>query len=133
MYAAHAVQVEVDPKPDASKSHDWRRPRTRPSHQPVNCLQQIEGGAVHAIGTTLMEELIVDSQGHMVNPNFHDYHIPTAMDAPEILASFVEAPHRKAPMAPRDGGDRDHVGAAGDRQRHRRPVGVRIRGSSHPI
>jgi carbon-monoxide dehydrogenase large subunit len=99
MYGAHAVQVEVDPKTGrvqvmrVAASADTGRPIN-----PVNCLQQIEGGAVHAIGTTLMEELIVDQQGHMVNPNFHDYRIPTAMDAPEILASFAEAPHREGPF-----------------------------------
>jgi len=99
MYGAHAVQVEVDPKTGrvqvkrVAASADTGRPIN-----PVNCLQQIEGGAVHAVGTTLMEELIVDRQGHMVNPNFHDYRIPTAMDAPEILASFAEAPHREGPF-----------------------------------
>jgi len=99
MYAAHAVQVEVDPKTGrvqvkrVAASADTGRPIN-----PINCLQQIEGGAVHAVGTTLMEELIVDQKGHMVNPNFHDYRIPTAMDAPEILASFAEAPHREGPF-----------------------------------
>ena len=99
MYGAHAVQVEVDPKTGRAQvtrmaaSADTGRPIN-----PVNCLQQIEGGAVHAIGTTMMEELILDRQGHMVNPNFHDYRIPTAMDAPEILASFAEAPHKEGPF-----------------------------------
>jgi carbon-monoxide dehydrogenase large subunit len=99
MYGAHAVRVEVDPKTGRvevtrmAAAADTGRPIN-----PVNCLQQIEGGAVHAIGTTLMEELIVDHQGRAVNPNFHDYRIPTAMDAPEILASFVEAPHREGPF-----------------------------------
>ena len=98
MYGAHAVRVEVDPRTGrvevtrVAAAADTGRPIN-----PVNCLQQIEGGALHAVGTTLMEELIVDPQGHMVNPNFHDYRIPTAMDAPEILASFVEAPHKEGP------------------------------------
>ena len=99
MYAAHAVRVEVDPKTGRVEvTRIAAAADTGRSINPVNCLQQIEGGAVHALGTTLMEELIVDKQGHMVNPNFHDYRIPTAMDAPEILASLVEAPHREGPF-----------------------------------
>lgn len=99
MYGAHAAQVEVDPRTGhvevtrLAAAADTGRPIN-----PVNCLQQIEGGALHAIGTTLLEELIVDDRGRMLNPNFHDYKIPTAMDAPEILASLVEAPHKDGPF-----------------------------------
>jgi carbon-monoxide dehydrogenase large subunit len=106
MYAAHAVQVEVDPRTGhvevarLAASADTGR-----AINPVNCLQQIEGGAVHAVGTTLLEELIVDEHGRMLNPNFHDYKLPTAMDAPEILPSLVEAPHKEGPFGAKGMGE----------------------------
>jgi carbon-monoxide dehydrogenase large subunit len=106
MYGAHAVQVEVDSRTGhvdvkrlaAAADTGW-------PINPVNCLQQIEGGAVHGIGTTLLEELIVDDRGRMLNPNFHDYKLPTAMDAPEILPSLAEAPHKEGPFGAKGMGE----------------------------
>lgn len=52
--------------------------------QPINpkmCEQQIEGGIVQAIGSTLYEEMIIES-GAVINPDFLDYKIPTTMDIP---------------------------------------------------
>jgi len=52
---------------------------------------QIEGAIVQAIGYTLMERLYFDEQGGVLNANFTDYVIPTAMDAPEVVKPvFVE-------------------------------------------
>lgn len=100
MYAAHAVEVEVDPgtgKVEVKRliaGVDAGR-----AINPTNCMQQIEGGALHAIGTAILEEVRLDAKGRMLNPNFHDYTIPTALDGPEqIQAILVEAPHREGPF-----------------------------------
>lgn len=45
---------------------------------------QIEGALAQAIGYTLMEKLYFDERGRVLNPNFTDYVIPTAMDMPEV-------------------------------------------------
>ena len=34
----------------------------------------------------------------MMNPNFRDYRIPTAVDAPEITSIIVEATHDEGPF-----------------------------------
>ena len=46
----------------------------------------------------MFEEVLLDKKGRMLNPNFHDYKMPTALDAPEIIAVLVEAPHREGPF-----------------------------------
>jgi carbon-monoxide dehydrogenase large subunit len=106
MYGAHAAEVEVDPETGRvevtrlAAAIDVGR-----AINPTNCLQQIEGGAVHAIGTTLLEDMVVDENGRLLNPNLHDYKMPTAMDAPEILPSFVEAHHQEGPYGAKGMGE----------------------------
>jgi CO/xanthine dehydrogenase Mo-binding subunit len=106
MYGAHAAEVEVDPETGrvevtrVAASIDVGR-----AINPANCLQQIEGGVVHGVGTTLLEEMVVDEEGHLLNPNFHDYKMPTAMDAPEVLPSLVEAYHKEGPYGAKGMGE----------------------------
>jgi carbon-monoxide dehydrogenase large subunit len=64
----------------------------------VACEGQIEGGVVQGIGTGIFEEVKYDDKGTMLNPNFRDYRIPTASDAPEIVPIIVEATHHEGPF-----------------------------------
>jgi CO/xanthine dehydrogenase Mo-binding subunit/aerobic-type carbon monoxide dehydrogenase small subunit (CoxS/CutS family) len=57
---------------------------------------QVEGGAAIGLGLALMEELRVED-GHVANPSFTDYLIPTALDVPPIVTEFVEVPEPGAP------------------------------------
>ena len=106
MYSAHAAEVEVDTETGkvAVKriiaASDMGR-----AINPINCLQQTEGGALHAMGCTMFEEVLLDKKGRMLNPNFHDYKMPTAVDAPEIIAVLVEAPHREGPFGAKGVGE----------------------------
>jgi len=44
---------------------------------------QVYGGMVMGLGYALAEKRVLDRQtGKMCNPNFHDYKLPTALDAP---------------------------------------------------
>mgnify|MGYP001772539779 CR=1 FL=1 len=45
---------------------------------------QLEGAIAQAVGYTLMEKLYFDEQGRVVNTNFMDYVLPTAMDMPKV-------------------------------------------------
>jgi putative selenate reductase molybdopterin-binding subunit len=51
---------------------------------------QVEGGMTQALGYALCEEMVYNSEGRMVNPNFRDYRIFMADEMPEILAHLVE-------------------------------------------
>ncbi len=52
---------------------------------------QVEGGVVMGLGQALIEEIVVDRKGRVLNPNFHDYKIPTTMDMPEFDSEIVDA------------------------------------------
>lgn len=52
---------------------------------------QIEGAVIQGLGYTLMEKLVFDQSGRIVNDNLTDYVIPSSLDVPEIEeAIFVE-------------------------------------------
>jgi carbon-monoxide dehydrogenase large subunit len=99
MYGAQAVDLEVDPETGKigivkiAAAHDVGK-----AINPVACEGQIEGGVVQGIGTAIFEEVKYDANGMMLNPNFRDYRIPTASDAPEVAPIIVEATHDEGPF-----------------------------------
>jgi CO/xanthine dehydrogenase Mo-binding subunit len=50
---------------------------------------QLEGAILQAIGYTLMEQLYFDEKGNIINVNFTDYVLPTAMDSPEVSKPVI--------------------------------------------
>jgi CO/xanthine dehydrogenase Mo-binding subunit len=99
MYGAQAVDLEVDPETGKIRvikiaaAHDVGK-----AINPKACEGQIEGGVVQGMGTAVFEEVKFDTSGNMLNPNFRDYRIPTASDAPEIVPIIVEATHDEGPF-----------------------------------
>ncbi len=57
---------------------------------------QIEGGIVQGLGWGLLEGLAFD-QGVVLNDNFLDYKIPTALDAPELVPVLINVPSPQGP------------------------------------
>jgi xanthine dehydrogenase YagR molybdenum-binding subunit len=52
---------------------------------------QCLGGMVWGIGSALTEELVFDRRdGHIVNPDLAEYHLPVSMDVPELDLVLVE-------------------------------------------
>ncbi|MBI2303699.1 MAG: molybdopterin-dependent oxidoreductase [Chloroflexi bacterium] len=100
MYATQAAEVEVDPETGRVHvlklvaAHDLGK-----TINPVTSVQQIEGGIITGLGSTLFEELLFDGAGVTLNPDFANYKIPTAMDVPPIQPILVEdAPHPDGPF-----------------------------------
>jgi len=58
---------------------------------------QIEGGVGMGLGFALTEKLMMDEEGHVLNPNFADYKLPTSMDVPETEPVIVEIPAAYGP------------------------------------
>ena len=58
---------------------------------------QIEGGIAQGLGLAVMEEIVL-RDGKMRNPSFTDYLLPTALDAPEVVATMIEEPEPQAPL-----------------------------------
>ncbi|HEX4620827.1 MAG TPA: molybdopterin cofactor-binding domain-containing protein, partial [Myxococcaceae bacterium] len=71
---------------------------------PATLVGQVEGGVVQGLGYALMEELkVVD--GKCLNPNFTDYLIPSAVDAPPIDTLLVELPFSRGPYGAKGVGE----------------------------
>ncbi len=66
---------------------------------------QIEGAVAQALGYALFEEVLIDDQGRVRNPNFLDYKIATAMDMPELVTLLVPAPEPTGPYGAKAAGE----------------------------
>jgi carbon-monoxide dehydrogenase large subunit len=67
---------------------------------------QIVGGIMQGISTVLYEDMRFDHRGKMLNPNFTDYKIPTALDVPdEIVPIIIEVPQPDGPYGARGMGE----------------------------
>jgi xanthine dehydrogenase D subunit len=71
---------------------------------PLSVTGQIEGGIAQGLGLAVMEEIIVEN-GKVRNPSFTDYLLPTALDAPFVLATFIEEPDPQAPLGAKGVGE----------------------------
>ncbi|HJX23925.1 MAG TPA: xanthine dehydrogenase family protein molybdopterin-binding subunit [Candidatus Bathyarchaeia archaeon] len=97
-YSATVSEVEVD-----METGQVRVLNVTPVYDPgrvINLLTaegQVEGGVVQGTGYAIMEELM-HKEGYVQNPNLADYYIPTSMDSPEIVPTFVEHPFKRGPF-----------------------------------
>lgn len=57
------------------------------------------------IGYALMEELLVDDRGRILNPGFRAYRIPTAADMPPMEVFLVEAEDPYGPFGAKGVGE----------------------------
>jgi len=72
---------------------------------PRICRGQATGGSVMGIGYALMEELLIDERGKILNPNFRTYRIPTAADVPPTEVFLIEAPDPYGPFGAKGVGE----------------------------
>jgi len=74
---------------------------------------QIVGGMLQGLATVLYEDMRFDDKGKLLNPNFTDYKIPTAMDIPdEIIPIIIETPQPDGPFGARGVGEHTMIPAA---------------------
>ncbi len=74
---------------------------------------QITGGLLQGLATVLYEDMRYDDKGKLLNPNFTDYKIPTAMDVPdEIVPIIIEVPQPDGPFGARGVGEHTMLPAA---------------------
>ena len=93
-FAAQFCEVEVNTRTGEIRilrflgAHDSGRGMNRLTYD-----NQVFGGITMGIGLALTEERILDQNtGKMVNANFHDYKIPTALDVPTEMTSLAIDP-----------------------------------------
>jgi 4-hydroxybenzoyl-CoA reductase alpha subunit len=89
-FACQIAEVEVDPDTGQVTvtnfigAHDVGR-----AINPMATEGQIRGGVTQGLGWTLMEDMAYEN-GKLINPDFVDYIVPSALDVPEIIPILVE-------------------------------------------
>ena len=94
-FAAQFAEVEVDTRTGTVRvlrmlaAHDSGRVMSRLTYE-----NQVFGGITMGLGHALTEQRVLDRRtGKMVNANWHDYAIPTALDVPADLTCLPIDPH----------------------------------------
>jgi xanthine dehydrogenase molybdenum-binding subunit len=104
-FGAHIVDVEVDPETGQVTLLRYTVVQDvgRAIH-PAQVEGQMQGGTVQGIGWALYEGYEYQD-GQLLNPNFLDYKLPTALDVPSIETVIVEVPYLKHPYGVRGVGE----------------------------
>ena len=103
--AAHRAVVDVDP--ELGLVRVVRVDTAQDVGKVLNpqaLLGQVEGGIMQGVGLAVMEELVIDN-GVIRNPNFTDYLLPTFLDAPSVVARFIEEPDNWGPFGAKGAGE----------------------------
>jgi carbon-monoxide dehydrogenase large subunit len=111
---AAAVEVEIDKEtgrvriPRAVLAVDVGK-----AINPGLVRDQVVGGLVQGIATALYEDMRFDEKGRLLNANFADYKIPTALDIPEkVIPILVEVAQPDGPYGARGIGEHTMIPAA---------------------
>ena len=92
-FGAHACVVDVDV--ETGKVQVVRYVAVDdcgPAVNPMLIEGQVHGGAVHAIGQALYEQIVYDDDGQLVTGTFVDYALPSAADVPSFETDRTETP-----------------------------------------
>jgi putative selenate reductase molybdopterin-binding subunit len=65
---------------------------------PITAAGQVEGGLAQALGFAHSEEMVYDSEGHIVNTRFGPYRVYTAKETPAIDVIFVQTDEPSGPF-----------------------------------
>jgi 4-hydroxybenzoyl-CoA reductase subunit alpha len=66
---------------------------------------QVEGAVVMGTGETIMEDVVYDERGTILNPDLHHYLMMTIKDAPEILSGVVDSYEPEGPYGAKEVGE----------------------------
>lgn len=66
---------------------------------------QMQGSLSMGLGEALFEEVKFDDKGRILNPNFGEYKIPTALDMPSIKTILVESDEPNGPFGAKEVGE----------------------------
>ncbi len=89
--AAHFADLEVDT--DTGQVEILNYVQVQDSGRLINpevCENQLSGGYYQGLGFSLIEELVYDDDGRILNPNFENYKIWRCADLPDPELIFVE-------------------------------------------
>lgn len=112
-WGVNAIEVEVDTLTGSTKiAGAWGVYDVGVAIDETVIHGQMQGGMIQGIGYASMEQIGYDGQGRIRNNSFSDYHIPTAMDVPDLITELVENPYPFGPLGAKGTGELSFVGAA---------------------
>ena len=65
----------------------------------------MQGSLSMGLGEALFEEVKFDPRGRILNPNFSEYKIPTALDMPKVTSVIVESHEPNGPFGAKEVGE----------------------------
>lgn len=105
-FCACVCEVEVDTETGQVKvvkftdAHDVGTPIN-----PMAVEGQTEGAIAMMLGETLLEEMLFSDNGDVLNPDLHDYLLPTAKDVPPIDSITVDSYEPNGPFGAKEVGE----------------------------
>ncbi|MBT7351154.1 MAG: xanthine dehydrogenase family protein molybdopterin-binding subunit, partial [Phycisphaerae bacterium] len=66
---------------------------------------QVEGAVIMGASETIMEDVMFDEQGQLLNPNLHGYLMMTIKDAPDIFSGIVDSYEPRGPYGAKEIGE----------------------------
>jgi CO/xanthine dehydrogenase Mo-binding subunit len=104
--AAQIVKVEVD----RATGKVWLRRFVGAldcgkAINPMAVEGQMEGGAAQGLSWGLWEQMAYGPDGRNLNPGFLDYHLPTALDLPDLESILVQVPTDNGPFGAKGVGE----------------------------
>ncbi len=76
-------------------------------------IEQIRGGIVQGIGSSLFEECLYDEDGQLLNGNLIEYLVPMAGDVPDIECKHIETPTKATELGAKGCGEAGIIGICG--------------------
>jgi xanthine dehydrogenase molybdenum-binding subunit len=108
-FVAQVAEVEVDPETGQVKLHSFVTAHDVSTIiNPIAHQGQIDGGAMMAIGSSLMEELIEDN-GKIATTSLGEYKIPNIADVPKFKTVLVHSPGGPGPYEAKGIGEMANV------------------------
>ena len=105
-FTAHFVEVKVDRQTGRVKIERYLNLTDIGAVvNPVAAEGQLEGSIVQGVGYALFEEVKIDKQGNILNPDFTNYKIPSALDLPKIETKFLKSYESSGPFGAKSAGE----------------------------
>ncbi|MDN5858291.1 MAG: xanthine dehydrogenase subunit D [Pseudonocardia sp.] len=112
-FAAHRAVVDVDAELGLVKVVEMATAQDiGKALNPLSVTGQIEGGIAQGVGLAVMEEIVVEG-GKIRNPSFTDYLLPTPLDMPPVVQTWIEQPERGAPYGAKGIGEPPTISSTG--------------------
>ena len=107
-YAFGAQVAEVDVDLETGRIRVTNYYAADDCGQPINPMSvegQVQGAIMMGLGQALYEQMQIGPDGRMLNPDLHDYKMPTSVDMPKIHCVHVESYDPDAPFGAKESGE----------------------------